>query len=620
MKRITRFTTLAIVIASCFCAHADEVVKHNAVVKIYEKGKKLADPGPPLKLEKVGQDGNNDGIFTISLADAAAVGRGKYMSVSEDNLDLSDRPEQWILQEKPGGWLIKWKDNPLMMTMTREDTVSGKRVIKLKNNEEAENQLWQITAAAALTNSIGMEFNLIPAGKFMMGSPKSEENRPSGFRRDNEQQHEVTITRDYSIGITEVTQSQWKKVMKTTPWTAMGCLTVEGDDNPAACITWNQAVEFCGKLSKQEGRTYRLPTEAEWKYACRAGSKTAYCFGDKVESLGEYAWYWNGNNSIQRVGQKKPNAWGLYDMHGNVCEWCADTNRVYPKEAVTDPVGPVPAEGSDRMARGGSGVNEAWHCRAAYRLPAEGTYCGGDYGFRVALSSPTLGESREMATAKELPADQKLAVPPGPLTRGKRYLTADGSRFLMFADDGNVVVASVADDKYLWGLNARAGVDYRASASVHVTNEGRFEVRDAGGSVIWATPDKPIPGSVLDLTKMGVPRMTKPGPKVESYSLPLSPGTTIQPGEKYGSTDGKYYLLHAGYDNNLMMVRTADDGVVWGLNEQSGVNYLQAAVVRFNDAGILEVLDGAGKVIYQMDIGKPGARLGLDATGKFTAQ
>lgn len=226
---------------------------------------------------------------------------------------------------------------------------------------------------------------------------------------------------------------------------------------------------------------------------------------------------------------------------------------------------------------------------------------------------------KDMAT-NELPADQKLTLPPGELTRGKRYLTADGSRFLMFADDGNVVVGGVADGSYFWGLNARPGVDWQTSASVHVTNEGRFEVRDAIGTVIWAIPDNPIPGSVLDLNQMGVPRMTKPGSQVESYSLPLSPGTTIQQVEKYSSMDGQHYLIYAGVDNNLMIVRTADDGYVWGLDQQTGVDYGQAALVRFNDAGFLEVLDGSGKVIYQMKVGNPGARLGLDATGKFTAQ
>lgn len=221
---------------------------------------------------------------------------------------------------------------------------------------------------------------------------------------------------------------------------------------------------------------------------------------------------------------------------------------------------------------------------------------------------------------EELPADQRLAVPPGPLTRGKRYLTADGSRFLMFAEDGNVVVGGVADGRYFWGLNARPGVNWQKSASVHVTNEGRFEVRDATGTVIWAIPDNPTPGSVLDLNQLGVPRMTKPGSQVESYSLPLAPGTTIQQGEKYDSTDGQHYLIHAGVDNNLMIVRTADEAYVWGLDQQTGVDFRQAAVVRFNAAGTLEVLDGSGKVIYQTKVGNPGARLGLDATGKFTAQ
>lgn len=261
-------------------------------------------------------------------------------------------------------------------------------------------------------------------------------------------------------------------------------------------------------------------------------------------------------------------------------------------------------------------------------------------GADLTLSSLTLGESAipdgsaqliasrgreqnpsmrpDAANSSELPADQKLALAPGELTRGERYLTADGSRFLKFAEDGNVVVGGVADDRYYWGLDRR-GVDYTAAASVHVTNEGRFEVRDANGTVIWAIPDNPIPGSVLDLTQMGVPRMTKPGSQVESYSLPLSPGSTIQQGEKYRSSDGQHYLIHAGLDNNFMIIRTADDAYIWGLNEQIS-DYNQAVVVRFNDAGILEALDSSGKVIYQLQIGNPGSRLDVDASGGFTAQ
>ncbi len=230
------------------------------------------------------------------------------------------------------------------------------------------------------TNTLGMEFKLIPAGTFMMGSPENEEDR-----LDDEQQHEVTITRDYYMGVTEVTQSQWQQVMGTTPWKGQKNVE-EGKDNPATYISWNDAAEFCRKLSEQEGRTYRLPTEAEWEYACRAGSDTAYSSGDEAESLGDYAWISNNSDGqVHSVGQKKPNALGLHDMHGNVIEWCADVYSAYPRETVADPVGPP--EGSERVIRGGSWVVGAGICRSAFRSDLVPLHRGKFVGFRLALSS-----------------------------------------------------------------------------------------------------------------------------------------------------------------------------------------------------------------------------------------
>jgi formylglycine-generating enzyme required for sulfatase activity len=250
-----------------------------------------------------------------------------------------------------------------------------------------------------ITNSIGMKLVLIPKGTFQMGSPPSENGS-----EDNERQHEVTLTRDYYIGAFEVTQSQYEKVMGKNPSYFQGdkiaerhpqtnrvVKEVDSSNHPVEQVSWKDAVEFCQKLSelpeeKAAGRVYRLPTEAEWEYACRAGSKSAYSFGDERDSLDDYAWYGeNGDGKTHPVGQKKPNAWGLYDMHGNVWEWCSDWYGDYPKGAVSDPVGP--RGGSGRVGRGGSWDGEAANCRSADR--------GGDIpsdrydsnGFRVALSS-----------------------------------------------------------------------------------------------------------------------------------------------------------------------------------------------------------------------------------------
>ena len=239
-----------------------------------------------------------------------------------------------------------------------------------------------------ITNSIGMELVLIPKGTFQMGSPIEEEGGA-----DDEEQRQVTISQDYYLGVTEVTQGQYEKVMGTNPsyFRKRALRKSDTSMHPVEQVSWEDAVEFCKKLSdlpeeKKAGRVYRLPTEAEWEYACRAGSKTVYSFGESSESLGDYAWF-NGNSNEQThpVGEKKANPWGLYDIHGNVWEWCSDWYGEYPKGAVSDPVGP--REGSDRVIRGGGWVRGEALCRSANRGNDAPAGRGNDGGFRLALNS-----------------------------------------------------------------------------------------------------------------------------------------------------------------------------------------------------------------------------------------
>jgi formylglycine-generating enzyme required for sulfatase activity len=247
-----------------------------------------------------------------------------------------------------------------------------------------------------ITNGIGMEMVLIPNGTFMMGSPKTVQGDGGKQIRDESPHHEVIISQDFYMGQTEVTQGQWKAIMGTEPWKGKENVK-EGDNYPASYVSWTQAGEFCQRLSKQEekqGRKYRLPTEAEWEYACRASSKTAYSFGEGSKSLGDYAWF-NGNSNGQThpVGEKKANAWGLYDMHGNVWEWCSDWYGEYPNGAVSDPVGP--RKGSLRVLRGGCWIVEAALCRSALRRWNFPSGSDSYYGFRVALSSSEIPKSPE---------------------------------------------------------------------------------------------------------------------------------------------------------------------------------------------------------------------------------
>lgn len=226
------------------------------------------------------------------------------------------------------------------------------------------------------TNKLGMEFVLIPAGTFMIGSPKDEPGRYA-----NEIQHRVNLTKAFYMQTTEVTQGQWKAIMGKNPAAHKGC----GDNCPVEQVSWNDVQTFIQKLNQKEGTDrYRLPTEAEWEYACRAGSTTKFCFGDDETKLSAHAWYYdNSGPRPHPVGQKKPNAWGLYDVHGNVREWCQDRYGFYPSSPVADSTGP--SSGTfRRVFRGGSWNDYAERCRSAFRGWGDPGGRGYDLGFRVA--------------------------------------------------------------------------------------------------------------------------------------------------------------------------------------------------------------------------------------------
>ena len=230
-----------------------------------------------------------------------------------------------------------------------------------------------------MTNSIGIKFVLIPPGEFIMGSPVSDEGRDL-----DETQHKVVLTKPFYIGMGEVTQEQGLRVVGTNP------SGFKGMQNPVERVSWEEAVAYCNLLSalpaeQAAGRIYRLPTEAEWEYACRGGTETAYNFGESASVLRDYAWYDdNSGNTTHVVGQGPANSFGLYDMHGNVWEWCSDSYGAYPDGAVTDPVGP--GKGSDHVIRGGSWSSVAANCRSANRGMGVPTYRNDNLGFRLALS------------------------------------------------------------------------------------------------------------------------------------------------------------------------------------------------------------------------------------------
>jgi formylglycine-generating enzyme required for sulfatase activity len=227
-----------------------------------------------------------------------------------------------------------------------------------------------LRAGQEITNSIGMKLVLIPAGAFQMGSDAYDDEKPI---------HTVRITKGFYMGVHEMTQELYQKVMGTNP------STFKGSNLPVEQVSWDDAVEFCKKLSQMEGKTYRLPTEAEWEYACRAGTTTKYSFGDDQFQLSKYAWNrGNSDSKTHPIGTREKNACGLYDMHGNVWEWCQDWYGSYGSGSVTDPSGPQ--TGQSRVLRGGSWGCDPVNCRSANRsndCPPGDRY--GDFGFRLVL-------------------------------------------------------------------------------------------------------------------------------------------------------------------------------------------------------------------------------------------
>jgi formylglycine-generating enzyme required for sulfatase activity len=225
----------------------------------------------------------------------------------------------------------------------------------------------------------------VPAGTFTMGSNPDEGDREP----DEGPTRKVTITKPFCVGVFEVTQEQYETVMGSNP------SRFKGPHRPVEGIWWSDAARFCERLSEKAERTVRLPTEAEWEYACRAGTTTRFCFGDRYGDLPEYAHYTAALLSsaplgealpgTSKVGSYKPNRWGLHDMHGNVFEWCSDWYRdSYSGLAEIDPEG-APG-GAYRVLRGGSWASPPWQCRSAYRhrFTADGRF-NHLIGFRVVV-------------------------------------------------------------------------------------------------------------------------------------------------------------------------------------------------------------------------------------------
>jgi formylglycine-generating enzyme required for sulfatase activity len=224
-----------------------------------------------------------------------------------------------------------------------------------------------------LGGGVKMELVPIESGLFMMGDEEGDsEEKPV---------HKVTISRPFYMGRFEVTQEQWQAVMGANP------SHFKGAKDPVDRVSWEASQAFCKKLNEKfaaAGVTFSLPTEAEWEYACRAGSSDRYGFGDAEPGLADFGWFEsNADGRTHPVGEKKPNAWGLYDMHGNVWEWCADwyDGSYYKESPPIDPAGPTAV--TSRVLRGGSWSDPASYCRSPYRYCLPPWFCVYCYGVRV---------------------------------------------------------------------------------------------------------------------------------------------------------------------------------------------------------------------------------------------
>ena len=258
------------------------------------------------------------------------------------------------------------ESNPEVVIRDSNSAVQARNDYAVKNNLPLEYK-----------NDFGMRFSLVPPGTYMVGSPLTEPNR-----QKKEAPHLVTITKGFYIGVTEVTQTEWLHIMEENPSKFVG------NDLPVDQVMYEDAVEYSKAASSMGEIKYRLPTEAEWEIACRAGTSTPFNASNDLKEVG---WYCdNSESKTHPVGGKKPNHFGLYDMHGNVWEWTADISGEYPAGNLTDPK-TTSGGGGNHVKRGGSCVTSPTICRSAYRyLYAPMVYRHANTGFRLVFSADQL--------------------------------------------------------------------------------------------------------------------------------------------------------------------------------------------------------------------------------------
>jgi formylglycine-generating enzyme required for sulfatase activity len=299
---------------------------------------------------------------------------------------------------------------------------------------------------SAFVNKVGMKLVRIKPGSFTMGSPPDEEERGN-----DETPHKVTLTKGFYMAATLVTQWQWEQVMGKEANHSR--FTGDKSQLPVDYVSWDDCQDFCKKLSALDGRKYELPTEAEWEYACRAGTKTPFWFGDSITDKdanynATYTYGKDGKKGTYRekttpVQEFKPNPWGLYDMHGNLQQWCQDYYAPYPEGDITDPSNLKKSDIDARVLRGGSWIDGPVGCRAACRGGFGPHYRVDVRGCRVVCRLESDASRRDDAPSKDkdTPKDKDSAKPTPKLTPFER-LVADADEAIKGQDSGRFTIAA----------------------------------------------------------------------------------------------------------------------------------------------------------------------------------
>ena len=332
--------------------------------------------------------------FAINNDDASMVD----LAVTLNNV-CTGNPTYYMASESSSFLGATWQIYSTSPAFTFSSSKSFKTVyFKVKNEgkesisvcDTISSSLYTATEETILLpGNVPMIMVWCPAGTFMMGRMSGEQDSLPY----EAPQHQVTLSQGFWIGKYELTKAQWMAIMGTTPWYTTGTGLNE-PDSPAVYLSWDDAQSFITAINSYTGKTFKLPSEAQWEYACRAGTTTRFYWGDDLNytEIGNYAW-WNGNTwavnekYAHLVGQKLPNDFGLYDMSGNISEWCQDWYNLYTVDATIDPTGPTePLTGdvSNRVVRGGCGYFLSSACRSSYRGITTQSNKSFDFGFRLA--------------------------------------------------------------------------------------------------------------------------------------------------------------------------------------------------------------------------------------------